>query len=246
MKNAFAAMSRLATGAVLVVMPLSILTDHAPRCSLIDGPYARVPELTYLLGVALPDTIHAGRGATRPSSHGGHWGRGARRKVYGQLIRVDTLAGAGAHSVQQALGVLGSRTVVIVPWDYDPGCQPTYWSRSARWVEPGAPGFYKLQLRIEDQWVNDIPTFDAFMADREPYPLGPYYRAPYGPGDALDGRRALNAQEMFSFYLAMPTFSERQRRSPIALERLERWAAQNPDAARKHPAEQYLKAVLEP
>ena len=213
-------------------------------CSLTPIPGQRDPHATYFVGAALPDTAPAGRGAVRPSDYGGHSGRGEPRAVYGQVVRADTLGGAHARLLTDAFERLASREVVIVPWDYDPACEPTYWSASARWVEPGLVGFYSVRLRPEPQWADGRPTFDAFRAGLQPYPHGPFFRAGYRGTDALRTRPSLDAREMFSFYHSLPTREEREWKGSTALDELRRWERAHPELARKYPADGILRWAL--
>src|SRR5687767_985019 len=131
-----------ATGWAPVAIGASARRAADALCSLFSLPVARGTSQTYFVGVALRDTVVAGLGDVKPTAHEGHCGRGEKRAVYGQLVRIDTLGGAHADLVRQTLTRRRSRDVVVVPWDYDPGCEPTYWSGSARWVKPGRAGFY--------------------------------------------------------------------------------------------------------
>jgi hypothetical protein len=220
-------------------IPLSLRPTGSGLCSLSPLPLGRDTAETYFVGTALADTILAGPGDVKPSPDGGHWGRGEPRAVYGQLVRVDTLGGAQAQVVREAIPNSQSRDVVIVPWDYDPACEPTYWSMSARWVEPGLVGFYEVKLRPRPQWAGNRPTFDAFTADLEPYPHGPFFGAGFRGANAVHSRAALNAREMFEFYARLPVWRE-WKLDAQALEPLERWARENPTLANKYPADEVL------
>lgn len=235
----------IATGAIalgLSTMPSASATRPPATflCSFAPTTVVRDGDLTYFVGTALPDTVLAGLGhVKKPSSHGGHWGSGKKRAVYGQLVRADTLAGAGADRVRAAMARLRSRDLLLVPWDYDPGCEPTYWSPSARWVAPGLVGFYKVTLRAEKHWTDGRPTFDAFTADLEPYPHGPFFREGYRGTDAVRLRPSLSAREMFGLYEVLPIWAG-QELNASALEPLERWAREHADLARKYPADEIL------
>jgi hypothetical protein len=159
--------------------------------------------------------------------------------VYGQLVRIDTLGGANAQLLRDAMSRLESRDVLVVPWDYDPGCEPTSWSGSARWVEAGLVGFYEVKLRSQKQWAGSRPTFDAFTADLEPYPHGPFFREGFRGTDALRTRFSLDARAMFRLYEVLPIWGEWEVDAPV-LESMERWARENPELARKYPADEIL------
>lgn len=208
-------------------------------CSLSPITIAREPNVTHFVGTTLPDTILAGAGDVKPSRHGGHWGRGDRRAVYGQLVRVDTLAGAEADKVRAAMARLGSRDLLLVPWDYDPSCEPTYWSASAQWISPGLVGFYTATLRAEKFWISGRPTFDVFTADLEPYPHGPFFREGYHGADAVRLRPSLTPHEMFDLYEVLPIWGKWEL-DASALEPLERWAREHSELSAKYPADEIL------
>ena len=208
-------------------------------CSLDPTIGVQDTSLTHFVGSALADTLPAGLGGVKPSREGGHWGPGRQRAVYGQLVRLDTLGGASADQVREALRRQGLRDVLVVPWDYDPGCEPTYWNGSAQWVEEGLVGFYKLKLRPQKQWHDGRPSFDAFAADLQPYPHGPFFREGYKGTDALRRRASLDAREMFQLYQVLPIWTK-AKLDTQALQPMERWARENPGLAGKYPADEIL------
>jgi hypothetical protein len=223
------------------VRAASSSTPTASLCSLVPLPYGRDPKVTHLVGVALPDTMLAGPGRVRPSRWGGHWGPGRERKVYGQLVRVDTLGGAQAGDIRNAFAQRGNRQVLLVPWDYDAACEPTYWTGSAAWVTPNLSGFYTVTPRVRRQWVDGIPTFDAFAADLEPYPHGGFFRAGYRGTDALRTSPSLEPRELFDLYDVLPIWEAFERRDSTAFARVVAWARDNPDLAVKYPAQRILE-----
>lgn len=220
-----------------------VAPDAASRCSLVPIPMGRDTAATFFVGAAMADTVHAGVGTVRPSIYGGHWGPGTSRPVYGQVVRVDTLGGAHASALRSAFERTGARDVVVVPWDYDPACEPTFWSRSVRWVEPGLVGFYSVRLREAAHWAGGRPTFDAFHADLEPYPHGTFFEAGYRGTEALRARPSLDARGMFSLYEAIPPYEEQERHAAAALERIRAWESANPELARRYPAAEILESI---
>ncbi len=213
----------------------------ASLCSRIPFPGTRDRLATYFVARALPDTILAGENGVHPDTNGGHWGAGSARNVYGQLVRIDTLGGASDTKLRQVLADRRSREVVVVPWDYDPACRPTYWSSSARWTDPGLMGFYRVRLRNEKEWADGRPTFDAFAADLTPYPYSPFYRAGYVGTDALRSRPSLDAREFFSLSSALPVAIREGDSAALAPVRL--WAAAHPALAEKYPADEILEML---
>ncbi len=237
-----------------VVAALAILTFAASgsagvapaaalRCSLVPIPLGRDTAASYFVGTATADTVLAGPGTVEPGVEAGHWGTGASRAVYGQVVRVDTLGGAHAAALRGAITRAGTADVVVVPWDYDPGCKPTFWNRSARWVEPGLVGFYRIRLRDPSAWASGRPTFDAFHASLQPYPHGAFFQAGYRGTDAIRTRPSLDAVEMFAFYEGLPTYREREHDPLRASERITAWQRAHPDLARKYPADEVIAAI---
>lgn len=215
--------------------------DSAIVCSRIPFPPVRNREATYFVATTLADTVLAGEGRVHPDSNEGHWGAGEPHAVYGQIVRIDTLGGANEAELFRLLEQRRSRDVVVVPWDYDPACRPTYWSSSARWTDPGLVGFYEVRLRDEKEWADGRPTFDAFAADLTPYPYGPFYRAGYLGTDALRSRPSLDAHEFFSLYAALPV--DLREGDSAALLPVRRWAAAHPELAGKYPADEILEML---
>jgi hypothetical protein len=231
--------------ALVMVAPIAVFALVAPVDSIPagDGALARCSVApfftafrgpnTLILGLTRADTVPAGVGAVEPTAHGGHWGSGRPREVYGQLVRVLQADGPEA-------GVLGQDSLlVIVPWDYDPACKPTYWSRSAAWIAPDLEGSYSLRLRPRELW-GDYPIADAFMADLHPYPHAPFFAAGYRGTRALQERPSLTAREYFSLQVAMPTPEEIRANSGSAFERLLAWEAANPGLSTRYPADEIL------
>lgn len=234
---------RLALG-VMLAAPLCLgLTGAALgrtaslRCSLMILPLSRHTEKTYFVATALADTVLAGPGDVRWEDGDGSSVDGPPR-VYGQLVRVDTLGGADAEAVRAALRRLPAPEAVVVPWAYDSMCRPVPWGASARWVNPGLTGFYRVRPRPAAQWVEGRPTFDAFAAWAEPYPHGFFYFAAHRDTWALHDGPSLSPTEMFSLYEALPTHTAVG--DTTGLGPLLRWAAEHPELARKYPAETIL------
>jgi hypothetical protein len=209
-------------------------------CSLMAFAGVRFAGL-YFVGTTMTDTMLAGLGPVKPTQYGGHWGSGRAREVYGQLVRVELLSAEAPAELRNVMA--GDRTIVVVPWDYDPACDPTYWSRSAAWVEAGLEGFYTVRLRPQGRGENSRPVADAFFADLQPYPHGPFYHAGYRGTSALRERASLTAREYFSLYAVLPTPSELRDGSSAALSRLQTWKAQHPDLAERYPADQIIAVI---
>lgn len=233
----------------LVLLPLGLdLQLREARaagevCSRRPLPTTRDESLTYLLGTAKPDTVHSGAGSVAVSSGPGHWSRGTRGPVYGQVVQVQRFGGADSASIARAFHVLGSRDVVLVPWDYDAACRPTRWGRSAVWSPVGREGAYTVTPRAEEGWVEGRPTFDVYAADLEPYPHGLFFQRGYRGTDRLRTEPSLTAEEYYELHRAIPT-AEQARRDPVAAERvLSQWEQEHSGAREKYPAADILSSV---
>jgi len=202
-------------------------------CTMRIFAHSRDSITTYLLGRSTADTILAGTGLVFPQSDAG-WAR--HPGVFGQLIQVETLAGAHAEDVRKALAARRSSEVVVVPWGYDPGCGTDYWRRSARWTTPDSMGVFSLRLRPESLWVSGYPTFDARYASVYTYAYGPYTLGPHDTvrnegGTHLVSQSTMSAAEVFALYMALPIGTG----DSTALARLREWVRANPTARTKYP-----------
>jgi hypothetical protein len=184
----------------------------ANACSLI--PYFTVhPDNGVVLMVnARGDTAAAGPGSVRPSPYGGHIGPRRGGAVYGQVVRVERAGGPKGTAVPEG-------PAVLVPWDYDPGCQPTAWGRSARWLPEGRSQAVLARLRPREHWVDGVPTLDVFNTEI----LAPDPRMP-----------AEEAELLFGFHAALPSRAQLERDPWGAVEPVRAWLAAHPQAA-GHP-----------
>jgi hypothetical protein len=232
-------------GAILFTHPvLPSAGDEGNRCTIVPLPSARDPAATYFVGTAAADTVLAGLGSVEPTGAPGHSGSGQQeRRIYGQVIDVDRFAGADSVELARAFEQQGSNKVVIVPWDYDAGCQTTYWHSSAQWVPLGEPGLYELGLRPRSDWANGFPTFDAFTAARHPYPLGIFFQHGYLGTEELRTGPSLTAAEYFEFYRGLPERSTIEQNPEHALQVVIEWQQANPESASKYPATSIVASV---
>lgn len=210
------------------------------RCSKVWGPGIRAP--LYFVGTAVTDTLHVGAGDITPTGQEGHSGRGTQRVVYGQIVRVELLGNDVPEELRAALRSMPHPEVVLVPWDYDPACNPTYWSRSARWIEPNSEGFYDLgaQIRPRNVWIDERPIFDVFFTNPVPYPTGVMFRSAVRNDTA---RRQLTAREYFELHSALPTAAELTGSSQDAADRLNAWETANPELVGRYPANIILSII---
>jgi hypothetical protein len=229
-------------GATLVAFAtLGRAAARPTLCSLIPVAAYRDTATAFFVGVGAPDTVLAGQGSTKVGSGPGHWGRGTERPIFGQVVRVGHhLGGAASPALERAFSKTGTREVVIVPWDYAPDCEPVPWGRSARWVESGEPGFFRVRPRPESQWVAGRPVLDAYWADLQPYPHGLFFQRGYRGTSALKMGPSLTPEEYFQLYAALPDQAQTARESDSAVTALAVWERAHPELAKKYPAPQIL------
>ncbi len=216
---------------------------ESARCSPVPFPWVRDATVTYLLGTATADTVRAGPGAVDPGDDHGHRGRGDAREIHGQRVRVERFGGADSTTLAAAFPDAANREVVIVPWNYDPACRATHWSRSARWIPLEQPGMFIVRLRPPGHWADGIPTFDAFMADLKPYPHGVFFDRGHRGTGRLRTEPSLTAAEYFELYRALPDHALIRSDPAAAAARLDAWVRAHPDAATRYPAPEILGGV---
>lgn len=153
--------------AVLAAVAAPPAVDAARRCSFRWSFLPDAPTGLLFLGVPLPDTVFTGPGSVNTSASvgPGHFGSGRPRPIYGQKVAVERVS---RWSLPQLDGDV--HTVVLVPWDYGPSCDPLPWSRSARWLTSADSGVFSGRLRPRDQWVEGLPTLDLYVPKFHPYP----------------------------------------------------------------------------
>ncbi|MEW5916681.1 MAG: hypothetical protein AB1762_09755, partial [Gemmatimonadota bacterium] len=131
-------------------------------------------------------------------------------------------------------------SVVVVPWDYDPGCEPVVWGGSFAWTAPDSTGVFTVTLRSRELWVDSMPTFDARMAAIQPYPHGIYYQRGFRGARAIREGRGMSVREYFEFQLALTD----SMRTGAGTEQLRTavcgWAAEHRDRAARWPASQFV------
>lgn len=220
-----------------VVLTINLLAG-SPAHACSKGAFSTTlgDSQAFFTGHATADTLLTGPGAVSYGSGGGHYGRTERRAIYGQLVRVDQLAGPATQLLPQ-----GTREVVVVPWDYDAACRPLAWGRSAQWVSPGTRGFYIASLREPEHWVAGKPTFDLHNPGHLPY-TGTEYIREMGRDTAVAA--LLSPDQVFDFYQALPTADEVAMRKAGALGKLRQWVQSHPDLAQRPPVERLLDWVL--
>jgi hypothetical protein len=227
--------------ALLVLAALRLTAAPSPSCSpRFPVPLPPAAEgATYFTAVALGDTVLAGAGPVKYEVGKGHFGKASGdRPVYGQLFRVDSLAGADAGEIARAFAAAGRRTVVLVPWDYSPSCATVLWGGSARWITRPDAAFFELRLRARDQWAGGLPTFDVFHAGHEPYGHQTWRMS----RDEFSPARMLTPAELFALYRAVPQSLRADRDAQAKA--MERWLAAHANLTEKYPAD-FLPGIIQ-
>lgn len=235
-----------AIGAAMIVLASPALNAFAGgvsesrRCTMSILPNVRDSLATYIVGTATEDTVLAGPGLVGRALH---MGPRPGQRVYGQVVRADTLNGVGAGFVRRAFAERRSRAAVIVPWAYDSGCAIDFWRHSARWVTPDSSGLFSVRRRAESLWVDGIPTFDALYASVRSYVHGPFGAGPGQlsamAGTMLESDRALTPAEVFGIYIRLPARIDPTDTATIG--RLRRWVRANPTLRARYPGNYILQ-----
>lgn len=228
---------------LLIGAGLLLGTSPIHRCTLAPWPIARNPDATHFIAVAAPDSVLAGPGSVKPTGAPGHYGDGRERRIYGQVVHIDRFAGADSMELALAFEEQGANRAVVVPWDYDPACQTTFWRRSARWVPLGEAGMYVLGLRRRSEWADGLPTFDALSAARHPYPLGLFFQQGYLGADSVLTGRSLTAAEYFDLYRGLPEEGVVEEDPERGLAIVMQWEEAYPQLAETYPATTILASV---
>jgi hypothetical protein len=194
----------------VIVLALSLGAHQVEACSISGGSVNRYSTDLRFMATFLPDTALAGPGAVRPGANAGHFGRGDRRSIHGQLVVLGALPSRTAHALPP-----GARTAVLVPWDYAADCRPVAWSRSAVWLTPGQEGLVSARLRAPEHWADGLPTFDVFRPQLQPYDPS---HGPWAGSDSL-GPRALPALQLMYLLDSLPPVFGSNGRADTLVER---------------------------
>jgi len=178
---------------------LALCASPAFACSLYGAWGGRDTNTLSLIASFRADTVLAGPGAMRPEIALGHFGRGTRGSIFGQLATIVEVPSRTARALPA-----GARTVVFVPWDYSSDCSPVPWNRSAAWLTPGTEGLINARLRAREHWVEGMPTFDVTFPQRQPY--NPASRALLGSDSVA--RTALGPRHLMHLLDSLPPRTE--------------------------------------
>src|SRR5688572_27051548 len=218
----------------LVPVRVERAIDDSLRCSIRVVPGYRVRADAVLLATASADTVLTGPGHIVPSVFGGHSGAGAPGPIFGQMFEAARFSSADSARLATAFKTRGDMRIVIVPWDYDPACDPTRWTGGFAWVPAAKAGTFTVALRPDSLWTDGIPVFDAFIAAWEPYP---YPQPPREP-PSFRTAEALSAEQYFELLTAMPTGEDQRERPDSAWRAFLRWRDANPALVGRYPVNQ--------
>jgi len=226
-------------GLILLTAPL-IYRPSPSICSVISFPTERRSDEVYVLATAKPDTVPVVAGSVSPRTGEGHSGWTQGRSPYGQVLTVERVGRPWEAQLPRAM-----REVVLVPWDYGPGCEPVYWTRSAQWVPPGTHGVFRAKLRDREYWAGDRPTFDVSAPEYTPYPSARGLRRPpsFAASERDAYKRELTAVEFLEFVEAMPLEDSLTSDPDSAVSAVQSWARRNAELARAWPAFELLRQI---
>lgn len=215
---------------------LAVTPSPATACSLRPPWEYRTPRSVPFIGTALSDTLLAGPGMMNPIVAIGHSGRGQPREIFGQRVQIDRVGDIARRAFPQ-----GATEVVLVPWDFDAGCETVAWGRSARWLSPGTAGLFSAELRDREHWVDGLPTFDVLSTAFQPYRSASENARRQLP--LLDSKALLTADELLRFFDELPLPSSVPD-SVVALAELRRLTS-DPVVASKYPVKQFIFSARE-
>ena len=228
------------TGVQTCALPIS-----AEACSLARS-WARLTDtsLVRLRLTAERDTVYTGRWWLSPVSRGWRelrWPKIAAFPVFGQVVRVDDIAGGSGAVTALRAGLQKSRgRAVLVPLGIGADCAMLPWlDRSAAWIPARVPSVAIAVPRAPMYWVDGMPTFDVFAPD-EPYP--------HSKGSAYDTPREAKAPwlpvgEYWELLNRVPPPTLTGRERDAALASLRAWVASRPGIADRFPANAMLRAL---
>jgi len=227
------AIPRLVALSALIGLSHLGLASPAAACS-IRRDWLYRPR-TYFLATVLAETVPAGPGEMKyirmpyePDVD--------TLPILGQVFRLHRVGGSGDAALSRAVQA-SAVEAVVVPWGVAPDCRTIRWDGEMPW-KAGTTGLFGAALRPESQWVGGRPTFDISWAHTEPYPQSDS-RALEAPDPAL------SAEQLFSLFQVLPTREGAEGVSYGAVRPLLRWAAANPELARRYPADRALESAYE-
>jgi hypothetical protein len=195
-------------------------------------------DQTYALVEAVRDSVRARLHPLDWHDLTGDWNQGPPPAdgTWAAVFRVLAVDRGGEDSPRVSAG----DEIVVVPWEYDAGCDFQLWTEGMDWARPGPQIFQFMgsrQLRVEGR-----ATFDV-LGWHTPYPAGALiedWTRPAAPRDAW-----LPAEAYFDLLShlprsASPSTGERGDGSDTesGLDALTDWSEDNPEYAEAFPVPQ--------
>lgn len=206
--------------------------------SLNAGPWrARRRPVVYFVAEPTRDTAYTGV-YTEPAL--GSVEQARPRRIYGQVVRVRRIAGAGAAALDRVLTRDPYRRAVVISHDLGAACEDI--PRSGRWLPTSSrPGFFVASVRHPERWAGGLPTLEVGAASAYPYPYGGRFFYEYTRAHPRWNVPVLTADEYFDLYAALPGWSDIAAAPRAAFERLWAWRARHPQLAQAFPAQRMLR-----
>jgi hypothetical protein len=197
---------------ILLAIQLALGLATSSRCSLSPTLF-RHPDLVVVLGRA--------EGVSDSTSQGTV-----------ERLKFFRLEGGNPGSIANVLGAAPDSTIWVRPWSYDAACRRTSWPGGRLWVPQDSTGVVQLHLEPKEMWHHGRPTFDAYNAPYEPFPLA------HQGYDTRPSHSALAATDYFDFLMALPDYAPGETSSmPLSLER---WLNAHPDLRERYPVAETL------
>ena len=225
-----------ALAALVVFVAQAHLRAAADLCSLmIPNPYLRSEGETYLIGRASTDTVQVRisdvPGVLTPKRYPYR----DTTPVFGQVVHVRRVYGAGADRVLAPIAA-GDSTVVVIQYSFNSMCQ-TFPAHPG--LDTGLAYHYTVFLRPDSEWAAGHPTFDVKMASLlAVYPL---YLKRVMHDVNLD--TTLTVGEYASLVQVLPVEGAWTRDCRRELGRLEEWARSHESTAQTYPANDALRVM---
>ncbi len=207
--------------------------DAAVRCTYIAGYPPAIGPNTFMLATATPGKVTAA--IETPRNY-------ASSAVPAQVMRIEDVTGFQAGAIRDGLRASG-RTAVFIRYEINPGCGPSA-ALDGAFDSVGVRGLYVGRPRPAERWVDGRPTLDIFPARH--FPLPQRLTGPSGPlviTGTDDARPTMTAEELFEMYQTLWAESVSVD-DPSVEQRIRRWLAADPRAARKRPTQEVAAGMV--
>lgn len=227
-------MRSLIVGLVAVITTIFVFdaTPAEARCNYIPQYPEPTGKNTYMLATATSNSVKVALDTIRYYGH---------RTVPAQIMRVDSVAGFQSQAVRRGLNSTGG-AAVFVRYGMGPDCRP-YPAEDGMLDSAGVTGLYVGQVRAQDQWIDERPTFDVVMARHFPLPdrlSGASSGLMIAPRDP---KPTMTAHDLFAMYRTLwienPSADMREPQR-----RIREWVKSNPVAARQQPTTYAARLLL--